>query len=36
MPPAIWEEIDVDYSASNTVHSRGEGGFISPPYYFTS
>ena len=33
MPQKIWEEVDVDYSTSDTVRSRGEGGFRSPPYY---
>ena len=33
MPQEIWEEVDVDYLTSDTVHSRGEGGFRSPPYY---
>ena len=33
MPLATWEQVDVDYSTSDTVRSRGEGGFRSPPYY---
>ena len=33
MPQEIWEEVDVDYLTSDTVRSRGEGGFRSPPYY---
>ena len=33
MPHETWEEVDVDYSTSDTVRSRGEGGFRSPPYY---
>ena len=34
MPREIWEEVDVDYLTSDTVRSRGEGGFRSPPYYY--
>ena len=34
MPLATWEQVDVDYSTSDTVCSRGEGGSRSPPYCF--
>ena len=31
MPLATWEQVDVDYSTSDTVRSRGEGVFRASP-----